>query len=44
MYQIPLNKWTISAFLALAALMGGDFFSAVMRAVTALGSSYVPAV
>lgn len=42
--NIPLNRWTILAVLAVTALMGGDFMSAVLRAITAMGAAYVPAV
>lgn len=42
--NIPMNRWTIGLILVASALFGGDFVSAVMRAVTAMGQAYVPAV
>lgn len=42
--NIPVNRWTVGAVLVLAALMGPDFVSAVMRAMVALGGAYVPAI
>lgn len=42
--NIPLNRWTIGLVLAVAALFGGDVLTAVLRAVSALGLAYVPAI
>jgi len=42
--NIPVNRWTILVVLAVTALMGGDFTSAILRAVIAMGNAYVPAV
>jgi hypothetical protein len=42
--NIPLNRWTVGLVLVVAALIGGDFFTAVMRAVVAMGNAYVPAM
>lgn len=42
--NIPINKWTVIAVLVLTASLGGDFVSALMRTITALGANYIPAV
>jgi hypothetical protein len=41
--NIPLNRWTVGAAIALIASLGPDFLSAIMRAVFAVGGAYVPA-
>lgn len=42
--NIPVNRWSVGIVLAMAAVFGGDFVAAILRAVTAVGSIYVPAV
>lgn len=41
--NIPMNRWTIGAVLALAALLGPDFLSWAMGVVAAMGGAYLPA-
>lgn len=44
MNHVPINRWTVGLALVLAAVFGGDFVSAVARAVMALSGPYLPAV
>lgn len=44
MMNIPVNRWTVAAALAVAAWVGGDLWSAVLQAVAALVIPHVPAV
>jgi len=42
--NIPVNRWTVGIAVALISVFGGDFVSAVMRVVMAIGYNNVPAV
>lgn len=44
MYQIPLNRWTVGAVVALLAFFGGDLIEPIMKALAVLTSSHMPAV
>lgn len=44
MMNIPVNRWTVGAVIILTAIFGGDFVSAIMKAITVIGASYVPAL
>lgn len=42
--NIPLNRWTLLALVAVGAIFGSDVLSALMRGVAAIGQAYVPAM
>lgn len=42
--NVPLNRWTVGVVLVLAAVFGGDFVSALARAVGIFTMPYVPAL
>jgi len=42
--NIPMNRWTIMAILALAAWLGSDVFATVAKVLGVLTMPYVPAV
>jgi len=43
MFNVPINRWSILAVLALAAYVGGDLWSTVLRTIGVLAMPYVPA-
>lgn len=41
--NVPINRWTLAAAIALAAYLGSDFVEALVRVVGVLAMPYVPA-
>lgn len=42
-YQFPINKWTVSALVALVAVFGSDLVGTVLNAISLLSGALAPA-
>jgi len=44
MWQVPVNRWTVGAVVALLSIFGGDLLAPVMKVIAVLSASHVPAI
>lgn len=44
MKNIPVNRWTVGAILAVCVFFGSDFLAPFMKALAVMTNPYVPAI
>jgi hypothetical protein len=44
MYQVPVNRWTVGAVVALLSIFGGDLIAPILKVFAVLSAPYTPAI
>lgn len=44
MWNVPVNRWTVGAVVAVLAIFGGDFIAPIMKVIAVLTAPYTPAI